>query len=493
MSSHGSTRGNTALGARAQPTAVRNQPRSQMRGRAATADAAALDAARQAVTDAAAAEARAGRAFARADANLSRAESTLYDLRNGAATTQARAQARQALIDERVQKAGARNSAAYQKYVAARAALPALERAEEQALQHGPQHAAYAAADKLFREGRAAGKTDGQINRTPEARALAAQIKAGMKEYTDAAKARYTTTRTMESALKQILGQSITEERISAHPLASSHQSLIDRAQARADRARTLRAARTAAHETTQQALDRARGDLARAEGDKDLTRGLTGVHFKSENTRAVTNASWESIFKQPYSEATLVRLAGAHPGDTLRVQVHDAMSRGSSKAFSVDVTGHGQNGFTVSRQRNGDIVVRTGSVARAAGTQRQRSNARDIVGGLNEMRHLGVARLETEAGGYGNGKGFDLHAMNGYYTWARVGFTGKIADAATAKAASDHFGRSITRVEQVMRQPGGAQWWKQHGSQFAATFDFRSAYSNAALAHFERALGMQP
>jgi hypothetical protein len=40
MSSHGSTRGNTALGARVQPTAVRNQPRSQMRGRAATADAA---------------------------------------------------------------------------------------------------------------------------------------------------------------------------------------------------------------------------------------------------------------------------------------------------------------------------------------------------------------------------------------------------------------------------------------------------------------------
>ena len=61
---------------------------------------------------------------------------------------------------------------------------------------------------------------------------------------------------------------------------------------------------------------------------------------------------------------------------------------------------------------------------------------------------------------------------MNGYYTWARLGFTGKIPDHVLAKAQAK-FGK-VTRVEQLMKKQGGAKWWKANGDSWHATFDFR-------------------
>jgi hypothetical protein len=62
---------------------------------------------------------------------------------------------------------------------------------------------------------------------------------------------------------------------------------------------------------------------------------------------------------------------------------------------------------------------------------------------------------------------------MNGYYTWAKLGFTGEIPESLLA-LAEERFGPGITRVEQLMRLGRvGEQWWREHGDSWDATFSF--------------------
>ena len=93
----------------------------------------------------------------------------------------------------------------------------------------------------------------------------------------------------------------------------------------------------------------------------------------------------------------------------------------------------------------------------------------------------VGITRINCTAARGSN--------MNGYYTWARLGFTGKIpVDDMAEDILSEmrtKFGK-ITEVEQLMRKPGGAQWWKHNGISWEASFSFSNRYSLRILAYFK-------
>ena len=89
----------------------------------------------------------------------------------------------------------------------------------------------------------------------------------------------------------------------------------------------------------------------------------------------------------------------------------------------------------------------------------------RVIIRSMQHFQAMGMTRITAEAA--------RSRHYNGYYTWARLGFTGTIPHD-VLPAAQAKFG-DVTNVQDIMAKPGGAAWWKQNGSTFNATFDFAS------------------
>jgi hypothetical protein len=57
--------------------------------------------------------------------------------------------------------------------------------------------------------------------------------------------------------------------------------------------------------------------------------------------------------------------------------------------------------------------------------------------------------------------------AQNGYYTWARLG-----ADAPLFPRPDDPRFRDAPRVSDLLRMPGGAEWWRENGHSVQLAFD---------------------
>jgi hypothetical protein len=85
----------------------------------------------------------------------------------------------------------------------------------------------------------------------------------------------------------------------------------------------------------------------------------------------------------------------------------------------------------------------------------------------VREASRRGVRYIQAEAAG-GPGSTF-----NGYYTWARLGFEGRLPPAAKTRlpkhlAAAEY-------VLDLMALDGGREWWKAHGRTYEGTFDLTS------------------
>lgn len=78
----------------------------------------------------------------------------------------------------------------------------------------------------------------------------------------------------------------------------------------------------------------------------------------------------------------------------------------------------------------------------------------------------LGVLYLAAEAAGSPGS------TVNGYYTWARLGFDGLIPEQVRAQLPSEW--RAARTVLDLIERPGGAVWWRTHGRTYNATFDLR-------------------
>jgi hypothetical protein len=87
----------------------------------------------------------------------------------------------------------------------------------------------------------------------------------------------------------------------------------------------------------------------------------------------------------------------------------------------------------------------------------------------VNEFYKLGFKKLITEAG--------DAKGMNGYYTWARLGYD--ITDKkelsifkSLIKASGEKEFKNITSLQELMSTKKGREFWRENGYHFTGTFD---------------------
>ncbi len=197
------------------------------------------------------------------------------------------------------------------------------------------------------------------------------------------------------------------------------------------------------------------------------------GITYEDDEARSAVT----SVFGFEIRPEDIGRLAGARENDLILIS-------GTGNQFEVHM--HSADGvrhanFSVCRSDQdiivGDTYVRNSGVAQGAG--------RDLVEALDDMKALGVTKLEASAA---RSEGGRAEGMNGYYTWAKLGFTGEIPDSVLDKAQA-RFGAGIIHVEQLMRLGRvGEQWWKEHGDSWEATFSFTDgSYSMRVLNAWRR------
>lgn len=313
---------------------------------------------------------------------------------------------------------------------------------------------------RLGREARAQGINPSEH---PEYQALWERFAAHNEEADRA----YSGRSVLENALKdsetRIVGDRASPENVAKHPdvikAMAAHQA------ASADAA----AANQRMHAAVL-AVQASEARVTRAEGLLDVERGGTGIKV---NADSADRASIRQVFGRDLSDHELAQLAGADIGSELTIS-------GSGRQIDVAL-----NGATVSRdfqvERRGNQIVLHDNYTRNTG-ERTSSSGQDLIRGMQNMRALGVTKVECLAA--------RNSGMNGYYTWAKLGFTGKIPGSVRS-AARAQFG-NVTRVEQIMQRPGGAAWWKQNGDSFDASFSFRNGYSMNTLNRFLARIGGQ-
>lgn len=110
----------------------------------------------------------------------------------------------------------------------------------------------------------------------------------------------------------------------------------------------------------------------------------------------------------------------------------------------------------------------------------RLKVDTRDGVG----TRMLAHQALQTKQAGfvyiYADAEGSAGGTMNGYYTWARLGFDGSIPAAVRARLPLELSG--CHSVLDILEREGGAAWWREHGRTFSGTFDLRDGSRSIAV-----------
>jgi hypothetical protein len=194
----------------------------------------------------------------------------------------------------------------------------------------------------------------------------------------------------------------------------------------------------------------------------------LRSISYEDEGARTAV----QTVFGRELSPDDLGRLAGAREDDLIEIS-------GGSEYFEIDMRSADAErnaSFTVYRVDQEIIInntyVRNSGDAQGAG--------RDLIQAFDDMKALGVARMEASAARSDGGR---AQGMNGYYTWAKLGFTGDIPESLLS-LAEERFGPGITRVEQLMHLGRlGEQWWREHGDTWEATFSFEDgSYSMRML-----------
>lgn len=91
----------------------------------------------------------------------------------------------------------------------------------------------------------------------------------------------------------------------------------------------------------------------------------------------------------------------------------------------------------------------------------------------VDQAKEHGFAYIKTHAAGKPGDK-----KLNGFYTWALLGYDESLADFATvhpdvaAKVAEIFPGAQSIRDVVTDKQRGGRQWWKENGADFSGQFD---------------------
>lgn len=101
------------------------------------------------------------------------------------------------------------------------------------------------------------------------------------------------------------------------------------------------------------------------------------------------------------------------------------------------------------------------------------------------ESSAAGVTRIDTHAAGSKKD-----YKYNGYYTWPRLGYDGDIPDKARDKLPKEY--ASAVTVRDLFMLEGGAEWWKENGSAFDASFSLEpGSVSMEILEEYARRKGI--
>jgi hypothetical protein len=194
----------------------------------------------------------------------------------------------------------------------------------------------------------------------------------------------------------------------------------------------------------------------------------LRTISYEDDEARTAVQA----VFGRELNPEELGRLAGAREDDLIEIS-------GGSDYFEMTMRSANAErhaSFTVYRTDQ-DIIINNTYVRNSGEAQ---GAGRDLIQAFDDMKALGISRMEASAARSDGGR---EQGMNGYYTWAKLGFTGEIPESLLA-LAEERFGPGITRVEQLMRLGRvGEQWWREHGDSWDATFSFEDgSYSMRML-----------
>lgn len=100
----------------------------------------------------------------------------------------------------------------------------------------------------------------------------------------------------------------------------------------------------------------------------------------------------------------------------------------------------------------------------------------------VDQASKLGVERIVTQAK--------RSKSMNGYYTWARLGYDAAIPKRVANKLPAELKGAK--NVSDLMRTKAGRDWWKQNGTTVDMTFDLsRGSHSRRILEGYEGERGV--
>lgn len=96
----------------------------------------------------------------------------------------------------------------------------------------------------------------------------------------------------------------------------------------------------------------------------------------------------------------------------------------------------------------------------------------------LSAARRLDIVRIETTAGRQAD--------ENGYYTWPRYGFAGRLPDPVRRRLPPEL--AAATDVLELMRSQAGRHWWRRFGISMRLAFDVRpGSPSRRAFARYYR------
>jgi RNA polymerase sigma factor (sigma-70 family) len=187
-------------------------------------------------------------------------------------------------------------------------------------------------------------------------------------------------------------------------------------------------------------------------------------VRFDTRDIDDLVADKYRDLLSAAGGEAGLAQAANAVDGS----KVYVASEPGDK--FRVVASGQGYSAGRVFKKVGGKWTVYNGSFMIDRDSPMKGKGADMLHAQTVALRKLGVEKIRTQAAGS------KRSYMNGYYTWARLGFDGTIAVRTFAKLPEDLRRQMGDRrnVQSLMALPGGKEAWKEYGTTFSGTFDLR-------------------
>lgn len=167
-------------------------------------------------------------------------------------------------------------------------------------------------------------------------------------------------------------------------------------------------------------------------------------------------------ITGRPVTAHDLARLGGALPGSVVSATL-------SGKNITIHINGPQWTAVRTLYSQP-DLHISNDSFYVMREAQGQGLGAKMLATQVKEALRLSVPRIETMAGGQGNGTLKKREGILGYYAWPRLGYDGPLTGSQklTLHAPYDQ----AQTVAEVLKMPGGKEEWYKHGSSINLVFD---------------------